>query len=575
MRSPLHDLRPVGLQPAVEVVQPQAREAAGDDVEDPRRDPAGERVAPLRLPAGDEVEALVELGEQPRDLGGIVLEVAVDRDDDLALRLLEARLQRRRLAEVPPQPDDANAVVRGVQPGQRGERAVGGAVVDEDDLPRARRAGRAPPQARRAGARRSAPRRARGRSPRSRPLAYAPDAPVALDRRRPRARARAGPAARRGARSGRRCGGPGARGGRRGACRSAAVRELGDGRLRGPRRRCAGQPCRSSSGSPPACPPTGRSRRARRWRSRPGAPCPREPTRSCRSSMLSNKTTGARSRIQSLPGRTSGPIGGDVRAGDALLAGRHGARRRTDRRARRGRHRRGLVRPAARGSSFSAPARSCARRARRSGPGRSTSRTADARGRVRGCGRARRADRPGRRRRGRRIERALERGLEADVLVSSGGVSVGPHDLVRRVLARARRRGGLLGRGRPPGQAARVRRPRRDARLRTARETRSRRSSRSSCSCGRRCSPCRAPRRPGPSYESGAARVRRCGGTRARRARPRAHGSDERRDGARAGHRPGVAHDRPRRRRGRARARSAPGRASSQPASRVRYLPLG
>ena len=30
---------------------------------------------------------------------------------------------------------------------------------------------------------------------------------------------------------------------------------------------------------------------------------------------------------------------------------------------------------------------------------------------------------------------ALERGLRADVLVSSGGVSVGPHDLVRRVLA--------------------------------------------------------------------------------------------------------------------------------------------
>jgi molybdopterin molybdotransferase len=31
--------------------------------------------------------------------------------------------------------------------------------------------------------------------------------------------------------------------------------------------------------------------------------------------------------------------------------------------------------------------------------------------------------------------RALEHGLEADVLVSSGGVSVGPHDLVRRILA--------------------------------------------------------------------------------------------------------------------------------------------
>jgi len=31
--------------------------------------------------------------------------------------------------------------------------------------------------------------------------------------------------------------------------------------------------------------------------------------------------------------------------------------------------------------------------------------------------------------------RALEHGLDADVLVSSGGVSVGPHDLVRRILA--------------------------------------------------------------------------------------------------------------------------------------------
>jgi molybdopterin molybdotransferase len=30
---------------------------------------------------------------------------------------------------------------------------------------------------------------------------------------------------------------------------------------------------------------------------------------------------------------------------------------------------------------------------------------------------------------------ALERGLDADVLVTSGGVSVGPHDLVRRLLA--------------------------------------------------------------------------------------------------------------------------------------------
>ena len=132
----MHDLGAVGLEPAVHVVQAEAGDPAGDRVEDPRRHPAAERVAPLRLPAGDEVEALVELGEQARDLGRVVLEVAVDRDDDVALGLREPGRERGRLAEVAPQPDDAHVVVRVVEARQRGERAVRRAVVDEDRLPR-------------------------------------------------------------------------------------------------------------------------------------------------------------------------------------------------------------------------------------------------------------------------------------------------------------------------------------------------------------------------------------------------------------------------------------------------------
>ena len=93
-------------------------------------------IAAFRLPAGDEVESLLELGEQPRDLRRIVLQVAVDGDDDVALRFRKTRLERARLAEVAPEPDDPNVVVCGVQARQRGERAVGRAVVDEDDLPR-------------------------------------------------------------------------------------------------------------------------------------------------------------------------------------------------------------------------------------------------------------------------------------------------------------------------------------------------------------------------------------------------------------------------------------------------------
>ena len=109
--QPAHDLGAVGLQAAVHVVEVHARDPARDRVEDPREHPAAERVPPTRLPARDEVEALVELGEQARDLGGIVLEVAVDRDDHVALRLREAGGERGRLAEVSSQPDDDHVVL--------------------------------------------------------------------------------------------------------------------------------------------------------------------------------------------------------------------------------------------------------------------------------------------------------------------------------------------------------------------------------------------------------------------------------------------------------------------------------
>src|SRR5207302_9279836 len=47
----------------------------------------------------------------------------------------ESGHERRRLAEVAPQPDDLDVVGAGVESRQRGERAVGRAVVDEDRLP--------------------------------------------------------------------------------------------------------------------------------------------------------------------------------------------------------------------------------------------------------------------------------------------------------------------------------------------------------------------------------------------------------------------------------------------------------
>ena len=89
------------------------------------------------------------------------------------------------------------------------------------------------------------------------------------------------------------------------------------------------------------------------------------------------------------------------------------------------------------GSRSSSPAPSCARRASRSSRARSTSRTGS-------CSRAR-SQAAGavveRLAAAEDTEEALgaraRAALEADVLVTSGGVSVGPHDLVRRVEARS------------------------------------------------------------------------------------------------------------------------------------------
>src|SRR4029453_17216842 len=96
------DLASVGLQAAVHVVQAEARHSPDDAVEDARGQSAGERIPPPGLPAGDEVEALIELREETWDLGWVVLEIRVDRDNDLAGGMPEAGGERHRLAQIGP-----------------------------------------------------------------------------------------------------------------------------------------------------------------------------------------------------------------------------------------------------------------------------------------------------------------------------------------------------------------------------------------------------------------------------------------------------------------------------------------
>ena len=76
----------------------------------------------------------VELVEEAGDLGGVVLEVGVEGEDDVASGGLEAGGEGGGLAEVAAEADGADAGVGGGEPADGGPGAVAAAVVDEEEL---------------------------------------------------------------------------------------------------------------------------------------------------------------------------------------------------------------------------------------------------------------------------------------------------------------------------------------------------------------------------------------------------------------------------------------------------------
>ncbi len=136
-RDGLDDLAPVGLEAAVEVVQRDPGRLAHGPVEEARRQRLVERILAPLFPAGYQVEALRERRREIGDLGRIVLTVAIHGDDVVTAGGGEPVRQRRRLAEVAPQLDDAHVVPGFGEPLHDRERAVRGPIVHEDDLVRA------------------------------------------------------------------------------------------------------------------------------------------------------------------------------------------------------------------------------------------------------------------------------------------------------------------------------------------------------------------------------------------------------------------------------------------------------
>ena len=154
---------------------------------------------------------------------------------------------------------------------------------------------------------------------------------------------------------------------------------------------------------------------------------------------------------------------------------------------------------------------------------------------------------------------AVGRGLDADLLVVSGGVSVGAARPRQGGLRRARGRAGLLGRLAEAGEAGLVRGRDRTASSSVCPATRSPPTSPSCSSCAPLCSRCRGPTRRAAAREAGSSMPVR----EARRSRPRGPLSPELaadRLAGDAGALPGLARDDLTGRRRRARADPGDGR---------------
>ena len=96
-------------------------------------------VLAILAPAGADIESFIEFLEQPRDIGRIVLQIAVHRNDDIAAREIEAGHHRSGLTKVAPQVDDFYERIAGGDFVENALAFVGASIIDQDQLPFAAR----------------------------------------------------------------------------------------------------------------------------------------------------------------------------------------------------------------------------------------------------------------------------------------------------------------------------------------------------------------------------------------------------------------------------------------------------
>ncbi len=125
---------PVGLQGAPVVVKMYAGGPGDKEVGNSRRENAGKMILPIFAPAADDVISLVHFGQQPGNIGGVVLQVPVHGHDDLPPGMVEAGDHGRGLAIVATEFDGPELGGAGFQPFDDFPGLVPGSVVDENNF---------------------------------------------------------------------------------------------------------------------------------------------------------------------------------------------------------------------------------------------------------------------------------------------------------------------------------------------------------------------------------------------------------------------------------------------------------
>ena len=131
----LQDFGAICLEGGAEVAQVHARSLRHEPVRDARRNFSRDGIVQTSLaPSARDVVPLVDLREESRYIFGLVLQIAVERDDDFTLGLVEPGRQSGSLAEVAAQADHLQPRIRFREIGEEFEAAVRGSIVHKQYL---------------------------------------------------------------------------------------------------------------------------------------------------------------------------------------------------------------------------------------------------------------------------------------------------------------------------------------------------------------------------------------------------------------------------------------------------------